>query len=41
MERGYEMNISVMNLVTGEIIPYEQLLPMDSYNKQEYYPWGM
>ena len=32
---------SVKNLVTGEIIPYEQLLPMDSYDKQEYYPWGV
>lgn len=32
---------SVKNLVTGEIIPYEQLLPMDSYDKKEYYPWGV
>lgn len=32
---------SCKNLVTGEIIMYDDLLPIDEYKKYNYYEWGI
>ena len=32
---------SCKNLVTGQIVMYEDLLPMDAYSEQQYYEWGI
>ena len=34
-------NGSCKNLVTGQIVPYEDLLTMDDYDQKKYYPWGV
>ena len=32
---------SVKNLNTGKVFNYEDLLPMEMYDKKAYYPWGL